>query len=134
MRVEKCPGLQPVARGVPGLLADPAGVDRLLDRGHDQSGPELVETPVAELEDLGEVVAGVDVHHREREPCRPECLLGQPEHHDRVLAPREQQHRLFELGGHLPHDMDRVSLERPHIGQLVLSRRSQPPRRHEMPA
>ena len=53
----------------PGLLDHPAGVDRLLHRGHDQPRAELGHAPVAELEHLVEVVAGVDVHDREREPA-----------------------------------------------------------------
>ena len=104
----------------PGVLDHPAAVDRLLDRGHHQLGVELGHTAVPELEDLGEVVAGVDVHDREGQAGRPEGLLGQPEHHDRVLAPREQQHRALELGHHLTHDVDRLGLEGLEMGQLVL--------------
>src|SRR5271166_238206 len=47
--------------------------------------------PVAELDHLGEVVPGVDVHERERERPGAEGLLGQPQQHDRVLAATEQQ-------------------------------------------
>ena len=39
----------------------------VLDAGHDQLLAELGDPPVAELEHLGEVVAGVDVQQRERE-------------------------------------------------------------------
>ena len=65
--VEQRRGLQPVAAGPgPGLLGDPALVDGVLHRGDDQPGAGLGHPAVAELDDLGEVVAGVDVHHRER--------------------------------------------------------------------
>ena len=111
----------------PGLLGHPAGVDRLLDRGHHELGVELGHPAVAELEHLGEVVAGVHVHDREGQAGRPEGLLGQPEHDDRVLAAREQQHGTLELGHHLAHDVDRLRLERLEMGQLVLPGRPHVP-------
>ena len=45
-------------------------VDRLLHRRDDQPLAELGDAAVAELDHLGEVVAGVDVHEREREAAR----------------------------------------------------------------
>ena len=64
-------GLQAVAAGArAGLLGHPALVDGVLHRGDDQPGAELGDPAVAELDDLVEVVAGVDVHHRER-ACGP---------------------------------------------------------------
>jgi hypothetical protein len=50
--------------------------------------------------------AGVDVHHRERQPPGANALMGQVQHHDGVLAALEQQHRPLELGGHLADDVD----------------------------
>ena len=105
----------------PASSVDPAGVDRLLHRGHHQVGAQLGHGAVAELEHLGEVVAGVDVHDRERDPPGPEGLLGQPEHDHRVLAAREQQHRPLELGRHLADDVDRLRLDVLELGQLVLT-------------
>ena len=64
-------------------------------------------------------MAGVDVHDGEGEACRPEGLLGQAQEHDRVLAPREQEHGPLELGRHLPHDEDGVSLQGIEVGELV---------------
>ena len=119
--VEQGPGLQAVPRGVdPGILDHPAGVDRLLHRGHHQPGAQLGDPPVAELEHLGEVVAGVHVHHREGDAGRPERLLGQPQHDDRVLAAGEQQDRPLELGRHLPDDVDRLGLEAVQMGELYV--------------
>jgi len=110
--VEERGGLQAVARGAGArLLGHPAGVDGRLDAGHDQTGSELGHPPVAELEDLGEVVPGVDVHQRERERGGPERLLGHPQHDDRVLAPGEQQHGALELGRHLAEDVHRLRLQ-----------------------
>ena len=122
-RVEQRGRLQPVARRPrAGLLDHPPGVDRVLDAGHDQPLAELGDQPVAELDHLGEVVPGVDVHDREREPPRAEGLLGQAQQDDRVLAAAEQQHRPLELGGHLAEDVDRLGLERLEVGELVVER------------
>ena len=95
------------------------GVDRVLHAGHDQPLAQLGHAAVAELDDLGEVVAGVDVHEREREARRAERLLGQAQQHDRVLAAAEQQHRALELGGDLAHDVDGLGLERLQVGELA---------------
>src|SRR3954471_18042418 len=119
-RVEQRRRLEAAARGVrPGLLDHAAAVDRLLHRGDDEPLAELGHAAVAERDDLGEVVAGVDVHEREREQRRAERLLGQAQQHDRVLAAAEQQHRLGQLGGDLAHDVDRLGLEGLQVRQLV---------------
>ena len=107
-------GLQAVARGARARLLDargPLSIDSCT-RGDDQALAELGDAAVAELDHLGEVVAGVDVHQREREAARAERLLGQAQQHDRVLAAGEQQHRALELGGDLAHDVDRLGLQR----------------------
>src|SRR5207245_11626002 len=59
--------LQLVARCAPprALLHAPV-VDRLLDARDDEPLAELGDAPVAVLDHLGKVVAGVDVHDRER--------------------------------------------------------------------
>ncbi len=105
------------ARG-PGLLDDAALVDRVLDARDDQPLAELGDAAVAELDHLGEVVAGVDVHQRERERRRAERLLGEAQQHDRVLAAAEQQHRALEFGGDLAHHVDRLGLERAQVAEL----------------
>src|SRR4029077_16009734 len=86
-------------------------VDRLLDARDHKALAELGDTPVAELDHLGEVVARVHVHHRETETRAAERPLGKPQQHDRVLAAREEQHRALSLGGDLAHDVDRLGLE-----------------------
>ena len=110
--VEQGDRLQGVARRAEArLLADAAGVDRLLHGGDDELDLELLDGAVAELDDLVEVVPGVDVHHRERDARREERPLGEVQHHDRVLAAGEQQHRALALGGDLADDRDRFVLE-----------------------
>jgi hypothetical protein len=133
-------GLQPVAAGPgAGLLDDPAGVDGVLDAGHDQAGAELGDAPVAVVDDLGEVVPRVDVHDRERQPGRGERLDGQVQHDRGVLAPREQHHGALELGRHLADDVDGLGLEGLQMRQLVAPRRrgrcgaGQVGGRHELP-
>src|SRR3954453_20239066 len=119
-RVEQRRRLQAVARRArPGLLDDPAVVDRLLHGGDDQPLAELGDTAVAELDDLGEVVARVHVHERERERRRAEGLLGQAQQDDPVLAAAQEQHGLGQLGRDLAHDVDRLGFEDVQVGQLV---------------
>ena len=94
-----------------------AALDRVLDRGDDQLQAELLDPAVAVGEDLREVEAGVDVHHRERDPRRGERLAREVEHHDRVLAAREQQARALHLGGDLAEDVDALGLQGAELGQ-----------------
>jgi hypothetical protein len=89
-----------LARGPVSSTARPASIESCTLRD-DQPLAELGDPPVAELERLGEVVAGVDVHDREREPRRAERLLREAQQDDRVLATGEQQHGPLPLGGDL---------------------------------
>ncbi len=72
---------------------------------------ELLDGAIAELDDLFEVVPGVDVHHRERDAGGEERPLGEVQHHHRVLASGEEQHRPLALARHLADDRDRFVLE-----------------------
>ena len=53
---------------------------------------------------------------------RRERLLGQAQHHDRVLAAGEEQHRPLELGHHLAHDEDALGLESVQMRDPVRAR------------
>ena len=76
-RVEQGDGLEPVAAGPwTGVLDRSAGVDRRLHTGHQKTSTHLTHELVAVVDDLGEVVTGVDVHHRERQPSRSERQHG----------------------------------------------------------
>ncbi len=108
--VEQRHRLQRVA-GASRELAHAALVDRPLHRGHHQLDTEFGDRTIAELDDLVEVVTGVDVHHRERDPRRPERPPCQVQHDDGVLAAGEQQHRSLALGDHLAQHGDRFVLE-----------------------
>ena len=122
--VEQRDGLEPVAAGPGAGLLDRPGRRRWTParEATTRRTPSSRDPAVAELDDLGEVVAGVDVHDRERDAGGPERLLGQVEHDDRVLAAGEEQHRPLELGRHLTDDVDRLGLERLEVGQLVVHR------------
>src|SRR3546814_12486911 len=65
----------------------------MLDARNNQTDAEAADPLVPARDDLGEVVAGVDLEQRERDLRGVERLLGEPEHHDRVLASREHQAR-----------------------------------------
>jgi hypothetical protein len=120
-RVEQGSGLQPVAAGPPaGLLDDPARVEGRLDRGDHELDPGLGHPPVAVLDHLSEVMAGVHVHDREGDPGGREGPLRQGEHDDRVLAAGKEQDRPLELGGHLPHHVNRLGFEYLELGQRVV--------------
>ena len=86
----------------------------------DQSFADLVNELIAERECLGEVMTRVDVQQREGELRGAECLEGEGDHHDRVLATREHQRRAFELGRDLTHNVDRLGLERLEVRQAVV--------------
>jgi hypothetical protein len=60
---------------------------------------------------------GVDVHERERDAGRPEGLLREVQHDDRVLAAAEQQRRPLELRRDLAHHVDALGLEHVELGQ-----------------
>src|SRR5207244_170466 len=88
----------------------------------DAPGTERLGTAGAEGDHIVEVVAGDDVHDREGQPPRPERLHGQAQHHARVLAAGEEEHRSFELGRDLADDVDRLGLERLQVRELVRRR------------
>ena len=120
--VEQGADLEAVAAGL-AVVDDDAVGDGLLDAGHDQADAEPADPVVAAGEDLGEVVAGVDLEDRERDLGGVEGLLGQPHHDDGVLAAGEHQHRLLELGGDLAEDVDRLRLELVELAEPVVGMR-----------
>ena len=110
-------GLQTVARAGGARVCDAALVDRVLHAGHHEPHAHLLDETVAELDHLGEVVARVDVHHRERDHAGLERLLGEVQHDDAVLAAGEQQHGALALGGDLADHEDGMRLE---LGEAVV--------------
>ncbi len=107
---------------VAGVRDDAAGVDVVLHAGDHQPQAHVGDDPVAELEHLVEVVPGVHVQHRKRQWCRPERACRDVQHHHRVLAAGEQQHRPLERRRDLTEDVYGLGLERTQVGQLVRRR------------
>ncbi len=93
-------------------FGEPAVGQVVLDLRHVQAQVVLGHDVIAEVEDLLQVVSGVDVQQRERQRCRPERLDRQVQQHRGVLAAREQDHRAFELARDLTEDVDGFRLER----------------------
>ena len=109
-----CSGLRvPSARS-----CEAAVVDVVLHAGDFETDAETRDGLVAEREHLGEVVAGVDVQHREGHAAGRERLRREVEHDDGVLAAGEQQHGALELGDDLADDVDRLGLEQVEGGAV----------------
>ena len=123
--VEQGGRLQAVAHAARARVGHPALVDRFLDAGHEQPGPDRLHLGVPVGEDLGEVVARVDVHDRERDPARGECLGRQVEQHGRVLAPAKKEDRTLRFGRHLADDEDGQRLEEIEVPEGVFDRPDQ---------
>ena len=119
-RPQQGDGLQRIARR--SVVDHPAGIDVLLHTGHHQAQPVLLDELVAGGDHLVEVVAGVHVHHRKRNPGRREGLDRQVQHHDRVFTTGEQQHRVLKLGRHLTDNVDGLGLQGTQVAQFVLPR------------
>ena len=100
-----------MAFGPGSSVTRPASIDAWTDPTT-SGDTELGDPAVPVVEDLGEVVAGVDVHQREGDAGGPEGLLGDLQHHRGVLAAGEEQHGVLELGRDLTEDVDRLGLER----------------------
>src|SRR6478735_7588998 len=115
-RVEERRRLQRVA-GAVGALTQSAVVDVVLHARDDEAQTETLDRLVAVGDHLGEVVAGVDVQHREGDRRRPERLRRQVQHDDGVLATTEEQRGTLELTGHLADDEDRLRLEHVELAQ-----------------
>jgi hypothetical protein len=84
-------------------------VDRRAVLDHEIEVP-LGRVTVAEGVHLGELLAGVDVHDRERDAAE-ERLAGDPDHHVGILAERPQQRDPLHAGEALAEDEDALRFE-----------------------
>ena len=109
-------GLQRVAGAVRALHEVPA-VDPVLHLGDAQPHPVLGDDGVAELDDLREVVARVNVQQLNRHRRGRERAARQLQHHARVLAAGEQQPDLVKLPRHLAQDMDGLVFQVLEVGR-----------------
>ncbi len=99
-----------LARGPVSSTTRPASMSSCTEATTSRT-PSSADPPVAELDDLVEVVAGVDVHHRERQRAGQNAFSARCSITIESLPPREQQDRPLELGGDLADDVDRLGLE-----------------------
>jgi hypothetical protein len=74
---------------------------------------------VAELIQLGEVVAGVDIQQRQRQFGRAEGLLGEPQEADGVLPAGEEQGGPLKFTRHLAHEVDGLGFEVLQVVEVV---------------
>jgi len=98
---------------------DPSAPDGVLQRAHDQPLAKLLGAMVAERNDLGKVVPGVDVQQRKWEAARPKRFFRQPQQDNGVLAAGKQQRRIFALRSHFPQDVDGFAFQRVEMGKAV---------------
>ncbi len=116
--VEQRNGLERVADAV-GTFGEATVGEVVLDLRDMQAQTVFLDDMVAERQNLGQIVPGVDVQQRERQRRGPEGLECQVEQNRGVLAAREQDHRTFEFAGDLAEDVDRLRLERVESVELV---------------
>ena len=106
--VEKCHCLQWVAAcaGAADIGNAPC-VNGCLHRTNNQLHAHFGNAAIAKLDDFGEVVPGINVHHREGDARWGECANCQVQHDDRILAARKQQDWALKFGRNFPDDGDR---------------------------
>ena len=96
-------------------VLDLALVDRVLHLGDDESRADARDGGVAELDDLGEVLSGVDVHDRKGQLLGREGLDREVQQHRGVLAAGEEQDRAFALRDDLSEDENGVGLQQVEV-------------------
>ena len=77
----------------------------------DESGTSCLDGAVAKLQNLLEVLAGVDVQHREGELLGREGLRGEVQKHGGVFASREEEDGPFAFCHDFAQDEEGVGLE-----------------------
>ena len=78
----------------------------------------LGRAPVAVFDDLGVVVAGIDVQQGKRKTAGTEGFFGQAQQADRILAAREEQGRVAALAGDFAQEVDGFRLEPVEVGEV----------------
>ena len=108
-RVEQRHSLQRVATCPwPGHIGNAPRVDRRLNRPDYELHTHVGNTSIPKLDHFCKVVAGINMHDRERNAGGGKSPHSQMQHHDRVFTPRKQQNWAFKLGSHLSNDRDRL--------------------------
>ena len=119
--VEKGNGLKLVAGGIGALLLFHAAlVDRVLDEADHEPGSEFFGKGIAVVERLLEIMSGVHMQEQERNFRRPERLRREVGHDDGILAAREKQGGVLELGRRLTQDVNGFGFEVVEMVELVV--------------
>ena len=88
-----------------GGLGD-AFLEGLIHGAHDELDAKFLGAAVAEFDQLGKFVAGLDIQERHGDVGWTERLFGEAQQTDGVFAAGKEQGRTFKLGGHFTHDVD----------------------------
>ena len=103
-------GLQRIT-GMVGPFPEVTPVNPILDVGDPEAGAGAGHQLVTKVNDLGKIMAGVDMEQFERNGGGGECAAGQLIHHHGILTPRKQEGHIIALAGNLPENMDRLILQ-----------------------
>ena len=80
---------------------------------------EFLRPAIAEFDQFGKFVAGLDVEKRQRNIRRPEGLFCQAQQADGILAAGEQQGGALEFPGDLTHDVNRFRFQKLQMIKMV---------------
>ena len=93
--------------------------DGIVHRAHNQLGAQFLRPAVAEADQFGKFVAGLDVKERHRNVRGPERLFGQAQQADGVFAAGEQQHRSLKLRRHFTHHVNGLGFQILQMIQMI---------------
>ena len=102
--------LQLVAADLSGCRVRETLGDGFVHGANNQLCAEFVCAPVAKLDQLGKLMAGLDIQKRHRYVGRPERLFREAQQADGVFAAGKEQDGAFKLGGDFTHDVNRLRL------------------------
>ena len=86
-------------------------VNPILDVGDPKAGAGAGHQLVTKLNDLGKIMASINVKQFERDGGGSKRAAGQLIHHHGILTPREQEGHIIALASNLPENMDRLILQ-----------------------
>lgn len=111
--------LELVAADLAGGLDGEAAGEDVIDGPDDETGAEFGGATVAEGEEFGEFVAGLDVEERHGDVGGAEGLFCEAQDADGILAAGEEEGGAFELGGDFAEDVDGLGFELVEVIEMV---------------
>jgi hypothetical protein len=97
--------------------------DGVLDRADDELGAEFLGPPVAEFDQLGKFVAGLDVQERHGNVRRAERLFREAQQADGILAAGKEQGGTLKFGGDFTHDVNRLGFQILQMIEMIAAHR-----------